>query len=94
MKAICVELELDDGPALPMWLRVDDIRQNPAYPDRYQSRHMMASGFNRICVDLDDIVRSGSGDRLNLSSIYTIGLFFESNAAGRTVRLMALYLDP
>ena len=73
---------------LKVTLRIDDREDYPDYPDRYNQAFLLAPGKNRIEVELEELITSGTQRRLNLDNIYRVLLFMH-----RPEGVVTLYLD-
>jgi len=45
------------------------------YSDRFNRRHLLKQGWNRVSISLDDISGAPKNRVLNLSEVWGIGLF-------------------
>lgn len=77
--------------SLPITVRVHDklhVEGEQQYGDRFNRRYQLEKGWNRITIDLNDLLHSPKGRRFKLSEVEGIGLF--SYNLGTTE---AIYLD-
>jgi len=56
-------------------VRIDDQKNWPEYPDRYNKSFRLLKGSNRIVIPLNTLVTSGAGRKMNLKRIQRFLLF-------------------
>jgi hypothetical protein len=60
---------------IPLTIRMDDRKDHPDYPDRYDKSFILKPGANTIAIPLDTLETSGTKRKLNLKNIYKIIIF-------------------
>ncbi len=61
--------------SVPLGIRIDDKKDFPDYPDRFNKRFDLAPGPNHIVIPLAEMVTSGSGRHLDVSTIFRFMVF-------------------
>lgn len=74
--------------AIPLTVRIDDSKDYPDYPDRYNQTYILRPGMNTIAIPLDSLITSGTNRKLNLKSVYQVLIFVV-----RPDERIVLYLD-
>jgi hypothetical protein len=69
-------------------VRIDDREDAPDYSDRYNHSIILEPGLNRIKIQLNDLITSGTKRKLDLRSIHSLAIFMV-NPSERTT----LYVD-
>lgn len=67
-----------DKSALPLTLRIHDFQHTRGYQeyaDRYNRRFLLLPGWNKVEIDLDEVKGSPSSRDMDMSHIYSLGLF-------------------
>lgn len=76
---------------LPVTVRLHDkphVRGDQHYNDRFNRRYQLEKGWNRIVIDLNDVLRSPEGRLFELGEVEGIGLFSYNLGS-----MKAIYLD-
>jgi hypothetical protein len=73
---------------IPLTVRIDDSKDHPDYPDRYNKTFNLVPGANTIVIPLNTLETSGTKRKLNLKSIYRSIIFIPGPHAK-----VVLYLD-
>lgn len=84
-RTLALEVFNPEPRSLGLTVRIDD-REHPEYPERYNARHAVAPGRNRIRIPLASLVTSGSRRALDLHSVRAV-YFFLANPTERHVLL-------
>jgi hypothetical protein len=61
--------------AIPLTIRIDDIKDDPGYPDRYNKTFHLQPGANTVSIPMDALVTSGTKRNLDPKMIYKVLLF-------------------
>lgn len=77
-EALCFDIFNPEDNALFITVRIDDQKDYPDYPDRYNRRFAIGPGMNAVRIPVADLVTSGTGRKLNTGSIERF-LFFMVN---------------
>jgi len=92
MTSLCVNVTLEGNQVLEMWVRVDDLPDNPSYFNRFQKPVMLQPGLNSVRLDRRVLEVTTGGRRMNLGEIHAFGVFFSRQDAGRVIRLTRIEL--
>jgi hypothetical protein len=87
-KALCFDVFNPDETERGITVRIDDTENNTEYKDRYNQGFVLKNGMNHIRIALDSLITSGTGRRMNTSTIDKF-LFFTHNPTEKVV----LYID-
>lgn len=87
-KALCFDVFNPDETERGITVRIDDTEDNTEYKDRYNQGFVLKNGMNYIRIALDSLITSGTGRRMNTSTIDKF-LFFTHNPTEKVV----LYID-
>ncbi len=60
---------------IPLTVRIDDSKDSPDYPDRYNKTFGLQPGGNTISIPTDTIITSGTKRKLNLRKINSVLIF-------------------
>lgn len=63
---------------LPITVRMHDkqhVEGDQHYDDRFNRRYELTKGWNRVLIDLNDVLRSPKGRAFNLNDVEGLGLF-------------------
>jgi hypothetical protein len=60
---------------LPLTIRIDDTKDYPLWGERYNHTLLLEEGTNRIIIQLNTLLKSGSNKQLNLSNIQKMLIF-------------------
>lgn len=71
---------------------VDDTAFFPDYNNRFQKTLPLKPGYNAVRIEGESLRRTNGGRPMNMSYIYGVGLYFNQQHAGRTVRLNKVFL--
>lgn len=74
-RVLHVEIYNPQNDSLRLHIRIDDIRGNQPYADRFNSRLPLPPGWTHFALPLDSLVTSGTRRRMNLASIEKIDFF-------------------
>jgi hypothetical protein len=61
--------------AIPLTVRIDDSKDYPDYPDRYNKTFHLRPGANTVSIPMDTLVASGTKRNLDLQMIYKVLIF-------------------
>jgi hypothetical protein len=86
--ALCFDVYNPDETERMITVRIDDTKGNTEYNDRYNKGFILKKGMNHIRIALDSLITSGTGRRMNTSTIDKF-LFFTHNTTEKVV----LYID-
>jgi hypothetical protein len=74
--------------AIPLTVRIDDSKDYPDYPDRYNQTYILKPGANTITIPLDSLITSGTNRKLNLKMVYRVVIFVT-----KPIERIELYFD-
>lgn len=80
-KVLCLDIAMVSDAPKTLWIRLDD-KPSPEYGDRFQRRMALNPGFNRLCVGIDEDLRTPEGRRIDLAQLNRLTVFFEDARAG------------
>ncbi len=69
-------------------IRIDDRKDNTEYADRFNQRFNLRKGMNHIRIDMESLITSGTGRRMNTSIIDKFLIFTVS-----PVKKIVLFID-
>jgi hypothetical protein len=72
---VALDIYNPQDETLEITVRIDDRPDYPNYEDRYNGRHTLLPGNNRLCIPLSSLRTSGSGRPLSLKAIRRFMLF-------------------
>jgi hypothetical protein len=78
---------------LPVTLRVEDMRHNQRYSDRFNARYVLAPGRNEIRVPLAAVELAPAGRAMDLSRIHRVIIFSANLRAPRELIVESLRLE-
>jgi hypothetical protein len=87
-KAICFDVYNPDETGRSIIVRIDDTIDNTEYKDRYNQRFILKKGMNHIRIDMESLITSGTGRRMNTSIIDKFLIFTVS-----PVKKIVLFID-
>lgn len=87
-KALCFDVYNPDEIERRITVRIDDTKDNREYKDRYNKNFIIKKGMNHIRIDMESLVTSGTGRRMNSSTIDKFLIFSSS-----PVKKIVLYID-
>lgn len=87
-KAFCFDVYNPGEKKEDAILRIDDTEDNTEYKDRYNHRLILKKGMNHITIPMDSLITSGTGRRMNTSTIDKFLLFIPGPA-----EKVVLFLD-
>lgn len=73
---------------IPLTIRIDDNKNYPDYPDRYNKTFYLQPGANTISVPINMLITSGTNRKLNLKTIYSVLIF-----TAKPNKKVVLYFD-
>jgi hypothetical protein len=73
---------------ISLTIRIDDDKNDPDYPDRYNKTFYLRPGANAVVIPLNTLETSGPKRKLNLKNIYKIIIFMAQPA-----EQVVLYFD-
>jgi hypothetical protein len=86
------QLEFDvfngESTGIDLLVRIDDNSHNGYYSDRYNGRHPLDRGANRVTIQLEDVRQAPRSRSMNLHAVRSLTFFLEK--VGRPV---TLYFD-
>jgi len=80
-KMLCLDLAMASDAPRTLWIRLDD-KPSPEYGDRFQRRMPLNPGFNRLCVGIDEDLRTPEGRRIDLAQLNYLTIFLGDAKAG------------
>jgi len=80
-KVLCLDLVMASDAPRMLWIRLDD-KPSPEYSDRFQRSMTLNSGFNRLCVGIDEDLRTPEGRRIDLAQLNYLTIFLGDAKAG------------
>jgi len=89
----CFDAVNPSPKALRLTVRIDDLRESPDYPDRYNQSFSLDAGRSTVCVFTEELVTSGTGRRLDLEGIQRVFVFAAGLEERRTVYLDCFRLE-
>jgi len=87
-KEFCFDVFNPSQKPIEISVRIDDKKDNPDYKNRYNRRHTISPGHNRVIIPLNTLMTSSANRRMDLSNISQI-LVYLVNPRQKTT----LYLD-
>lgn len=74
-RVLRAEIYNPQNDSLRLQVRIDDMRGNQPYADRFNSRMLLPPGWTHVALPLDSLLTSGTKRRMNLTSIEKIDFF-------------------
>ncbi len=87
-KAFSFDVYNTHNIAIPLTVRIDDSKDYPDYPDRYNQTYILKPGANTIAIPLDKLITSETTRKLNLKTVYRIVIF-----VAKPIERIVLYFD-
>ena len=87
-RTLCFDVYNPQEKEIEITVRIDDQKNWPDYPDRYNKGFRLVKGSNRIEIPLNTLVTSGTWRKMDLKSIHRF-LIFMVNPPEKNV----LYVD-
>jgi VanZ family protein len=72
---------------LPLTVRINDIKHNEDYDDRYNRTFVLAPNRNHITIDLEEVRKSPRGREMNMAHMRLICLFSHNLKESRQIYL-------
>ena len=77
-RSLCFDIYNPQEREIKIAVRIDDQKDWPDYPDRYNKSFGLARGLNRIEIPLSTLVTSGPQRKMDLKSIHQFLIFMVS----------------
>lgn len=74
-RSLCFDVYNPEERELGIAVRIDDKKNWPDYPDRYNKRFALLKGMNRIEIPLSTLVTSGTRRGMDLKNIHRFLIF-------------------
>ncbi|MBN1905970.1 MAG: hypothetical protein JW927_12835 [Deltaproteobacteria bacterium] len=87
-KSLCFDVYNPDETEIRITVRIDDTKDNTEYKERYNQQFVLKKEMNHIRIDMESLVTSGTGRRMNSSTIDKFLIFSSS-----PVKKIVLYID-
>jgi len=87
MAGLSIQVYLEGDRPLEMWVRVDDLRDNPSYFNRFQKPVILQPGPNTVILERNAVEIATGGRKMDLGEIHAFGMFFSRQDTGRVIRL-------
>lgn len=88
-----LELWLDPGEPISLYVKVEDLEHNGRMQDRYERPHLLTPGWNRVVIALDDLARAPRDRQLDLRGIMRWQIYTAALAEPRVVYLDVVRLE-
>jgi hypothetical protein len=73
--SLCFDVYNPQPEALPLAVRIDDVRNRANYANRFNRATRLAPGANRVRLPLAGLTTSGTGRRLDTGDIWALYIF-------------------
>jgi len=74
-KAFCFDVYSAQDSDILLTIRIDDRKDNPDFPERYNHKLNLNPGPNAVCLTCDSLVTSGTQRKMNLRNISQIVMY-------------------
>jgi hypothetical protein len=85
--SLCFDIYNPQEGEIQVAVRIDDKKNWPEYPDRFNKRFRLAKGSNRVEIPLSTLVTSGTGREMEIKSIHRFLIFMVDPPAPRVIYL-------
>lgn len=92
-RELVLEIWLEPGEPIPLYVKVEDLDHNGRFDDRYERPHQLEPGWNRVSIALEDLAGSPRNRRLDLAGIMRWQIYTAALADPRVVYLDVVRLE-
>jgi len=84
-RTLVFDVFLDKAADMPLTVRINDLKHNEQYDDRYNGRFLLHPGENTILVDLGEVEHAPKGRSMDMGNISVLCMFSYNLKSPRTV---------
>ena len=85
--ALAFDIHVDEGPALPLIVKIEDRAHNQTYEDRFHEELLLEPGTHQVRIETARIRDGIRGRKLDLEKVAVMQLFLDGLESARVIHL-------